>query len=580
MRHRVILFLLLSALFFWWPGANAASAASAALYFSPSSEAYAVGETFSVGVYASSPEAAMNAASGTITFSKNTLEVVSLSKSGSIFNFWAQEPALSKEQGTVQFEGIVVNPGFTGASGNLLTVTFKTKAVGDGSLTFSSGAVLANDGRGTNIISSLGSARFNVSVPTTGPAASRSTSPETAGLPAAPEVTSPTHPDPTAWYAKRDPRFEWLLPTGVTGVNVLADRDPTTNPGTRSDGLRTSWGYENVEGGVWYFHIRARNERGWGAISHFRFQIDTKPPEPFSLALLDGRESQTPRPRIAFETTDAPSGVAYYEIKVDGAQAIRAHPEEVADGKPYLLPPQTPGQKLLVVRAFDYAGNMAVATEEFNVHAIEAPTITEYPKELAEGEVLRVRGTTYSGSKVAVSLEDEHGRREDEEAVSDAEGAFTVIWPSRLKSGLYQISARVTDESGAQSELSEALTFEVRPRVVLKIGSLVVTYLSVLVTLIAILALLVAVSLYSWYRFGLFRRNLKKEIKEAEEELHRDVDGLRRRIVQQVRTLESAHARRRITAAEKKAVRQLKAELDAMEARVGKEIEDIEEEVK
>src|SRR3989344_8514414 len=92
------------------------TAQAATLYFSSSSGTQAVGTTFSVGVYVSSADQAMNAASGVISFPADKLAVESLSKSGSIFSLWVQEPSFSNSAGAVNFEGIVLNPGFTGAS--------------------------------------------------------------------------------------------------------------------------------------------------------------------------------------------------------------------------------------------------------------------------------------------------------------------------------------------------------------------------------------------------------------------------------------------------------------------------------
>jgi len=106
------------------------TAQAASLYFSPSSGTHAVGTSFTVSVYVSSADQAMNAASGVISFPSDKLSVESLSKSGSVFSLWVQEPSFSNSAGTINFEGIVLNPGFTGASGKAINITFKTKAAG------------------------------------------------------------------------------------------------------------------------------------------------------------------------------------------------------------------------------------------------------------------------------------------------------------------------------------------------------------------------------------------------------------------------------------------------------------------
>ena len=61
------------------------AAQAASLYFSPSSGTYQTGRNFTVNIRAESP-ASMNAASGVIIFPTDKLEVLSVSKTGSIFN--------------------------------------------------------------------------------------------------------------------------------------------------------------------------------------------------------------------------------------------------------------------------------------------------------------------------------------------------------------------------------------------------------------------------------------------------------------------------------------------------------------
>jgi len=101
----------------------------------------------------------VNAAEGVIAFSPEKLEVRSISKAPSVFNLWAQEPSFSNTQGRVSFEGVVLNPGFVG-EGTILTITFRAKTPGTAQWSFSSGSILANDGSGTNVLTSLGTAQF------------------------------------------------------------------------------------------------------------------------------------------------------------------------------------------------------------------------------------------------------------------------------------------------------------------------------------------------------------------------------------------------------------------------------------
>ena len=161
-------FLMTGCLFFVGSLAQAAT-----LNFDPDSGSYQVGKIITVGVYVSSADQAMNAVIGTISFPADKLEVVSISKIGSIINavdqdgnskgFWTKNPSYSNSDGTVKFEGVVYNPGYQGTNGRIITIIFKIKAAGSANLSFSADSkVLANDGNSTNILTSSGTAIFEL----------------------------------------------------------------------------------------------------------------------------------------------------------------------------------------------------------------------------------------------------------------------------------------------------------------------------------------------------------------------------------------------------------------------------------
>lgn len=341
--------------------AHAASAAS--LYFSPSSGSYTVGDTISVGVFVSTGTDSMNAASARIAFPPSVLNVTSVSKSGSIINLWAAEPSYSNSTGSVSLEGIVLNPGYTGTSGKIATMTFTVQSAGTAIVSFASGSILANDGLGTEILSGMGSATFSIADSAVVLPGNESTSESSQGPPAvptavprAPVVSSSTHSDSNAWYANPSPTFSWALPSGVTGANVLADHYPTSDPGRTSDGLRSSYTYTDVDDGEWYFHIKLLNALGWGPTTHYAFRIDTVAPTIVaSVVLSDGGTVRS----VFIDGADALSGVGRYEVSVDGAESV----EWTDDGTHlYVLPELVVGDHSVTVTVFDRAGNSAAST--------------------------------------------------------------------------------------------------------------------------------------------------------------------------------------------------------------------------
>ena len=552
---------------------------AASLYFSPSSGSHAVGTSFTVSVYVSSADQAMNAASGIITFPQDKLEVTSLSKSGSVFSLWVQEPSFSNSAGTVNFEGIVLNPGFTGASGKVISITFKTKAAGSAPITFSSGSALANDGKGTNILTGLGNANFSIGV--VGPGAPKIVTPaEVAGAPEAPAISSPTHPDPNKWYAVKEAKFIWDVPKDATAVRLLVGRIPNAVPTVTYIPAISSKELDKLEDGIWYFSARLKNSAGWGAVSHFRFQIDTQPPEPFIIKFIDGNETENPRPTVVFDTTDSLSGVNYYKIKIGEGDFFSVAPEIVKTNS-YTLPLQNPGKRNILVQAFDNAENYSVATEEFIIKPLQTPVFTEYPKELQSGEALTAKGETkYPNSQIIVWLQKEKDDPQNFTVQSDRDGNFTFTADEKLRDGIYRLWAEVIDARGAKSNPSEKVTIAVERPAFLRIGSWAVGFLSVVIPLIALVLLLVYLAWHWWHKFAIMRKRVKKEIREVDQALHKAFDVLKETIREQIKMLEKTRNKRELTEEEEKIIKQLKRDLDDAEKFVGKEIEDVEKTVK
>ena len=342
------------ALFFAFPAIHAQAAS---LYFSPTTVTRSAGQTFSVDIRVNTEGQAINAAQGSIVFDPAKLAVVSISKSGTIFNLWTQDPVFSNSDGTVDFEGGLPSPGYSGSSGLLITISFKVKADGSSSATLVSGAILANDGQGTNILTSLGKMVVSgTSVATPLPTTQAPPPETTPNVGDAPKVDSSTHPDSTKWYSNNNPEFSWTLPSDATGVSYLITDKATSNPGPKSDGLDSKVSFTNIGDGTQYFNIKFKEAGAWGLIAHYQFNIDTVAPVGFDVHAIASDNTQS---QITFETTDALSGIDHYEIRVgDNGNWITVSADQA--GKPYTLPSDTIGLQTVYVKAVDKAGNVTI----------------------------------------------------------------------------------------------------------------------------------------------------------------------------------------------------------------------------
>ena len=512
----VVFFLLLSA--FYLLPILAAQAAS--LYFSPSFGTYQTGRNFTVNVDAQS-SVALNAASGVIIFPTDKLEVIGVSKAASIFNLWVQEPSFSNREGNVRFEGIVLNPGFTG-SGKLVGVTFRVKSAGVADLSFSSGSVLANDGLGTNILSDLGSANFTlsagaVSAPEEIAAPSR--------LPAKPlikheikdrngdTVLFRDSEGEEKWTNNRYSKLSWATPTGVTGVSYLFNDRPSSNPGSKSDGFFDNKVYENLDDGIYYAHMRFLNSLGTGPIEHFKLMIDATPPESFKIILPDGKVAANPTPRIRFETSDNLSGIARYEMKIDDGEWFNAAMLKTAS---YLLPKLKSGEHQILIRAYDKADNYAETKEIITISPIASPKITEYPNNIiSPGEKLVIKGEALPKAMVEIHLNKRGKEPIIFNAQADERGNWEAIYENIIPSGAYEVWAKQILDTGAESLQSQSVYIGVNSwfwralQWLKNIGGIIIIGLILLATL-------VVGAYYFIHHFKMWRIKLRKEIREAE----------------------------------------------------------------
>ncbi|MCK5059618.1 MAG: hypothetical protein KAR00_00510 [Candidatus Pacebacteria bacterium] len=104
----------------------------------------------------------INAIEGRVIFSKDKLSLVDIRYTDSVINLWIEDPSLEKA-GEIIFAGIIPG-GFDGVrdpfqkeieSGKILTLVFKAKSVGDGSIILENTRALLNDGKGTETDVSL-----------------------------------------------------------------------------------------------------------------------------------------------------------------------------------------------------------------------------------------------------------------------------------------------------------------------------------------------------------------------------------------------------------------------------------------
>jgi len=319
------------------------SAGSAIVSLSPGSGTFLVGSTFDVSIVLDTKGIAVNTAEIELMFPSDKLQLTNPSVGQSIIQLNLRPPVFSNREGKIYFVGGIPSPGIVTSKGVILTLTFRITAPGSAEIKFGDRTkVLANDGKGTNILGQTPSAFYRFSVPP----------------PEGPAISSPTHPDQERWYRDPNPIFLWPKGEFASAYSYSIDHDPAGFPDTKEDGSAPAASYQNLESGIWYFHLRELAGANWGGVSHYVIKIDLDPPASFKVSVSPSKRTSNRNPIFRFFTTDSLSGFDHFELKiiplVAGKLGEALFFETIS---PYQFTSFEPGRYQVIVRALDRAGN-------------------------------------------------------------------------------------------------------------------------------------------------------------------------------------------------------------------------------
>jgi hypothetical protein len=570
------------------------AAFGATLKLTPETGVYSIGGTITARVVVNSQGKPINAAEGSLSYNTKELQVLGISKTGSIFSLWTIEPAFGS--GKISFGG--GSPaGYTGGAGTVMSITFKVLTAGTPKVNFTQGSVLAADGLGTNVLSGMSGATYTVGGSTPAPTPTTPVAPPSGATPSvpttevpnvtpepeyvtrrntpnAPKVTSSTHADPERWYKETTATLAWEIPSGVTAVRTALDSRSSTVPTVLYEPPIKEKELTALED-IGYFHIQFKNAEGWGAITHFRIAVDTEAPTAFTIAEAL-HATNTARNFLKLEATDALSGIERFEISIDGI------PKEVwrdvkKDGL-YELPLLKSGTYTITGEAFDFAGNSRSASHTLTIETIPTPTITEYATEQTESSIPVIKGTALPNSRVLIAIVPKGSSGDitasEREVRAGSDGTFTFVADGRLTPGAYEITARAILDDGRQSVRSEAYSFAVHASAIRRVGASLITFLSVVIPLIGLSFLLAALLYIGTHRTRSLIARLRKETKEADDTFAREMGALIDDIRAEISDLR-ARKQDKLTKAEAALLHSIEGRITNAASRVEKEINDI-----
>ncbi len=568
-KPRMLLIIVCSVFFLFAPAYSFA----ASLSVTPSTGVYKTGQTFTVNVVVNTAGVPVNASDGTVSFNPRELSVVAVSRMSSIFNLWTAEPAFSNAAGTVTYSGGVPT-GYTGASGVVMTVTFRSLTSGTAHVTLTNASVLAADGRGTNVLNTMNGGTYTLAAVESHPAAEVIVDyVAPANTPATPKITSDSHSDPSHWYTNRTAQLNWSVPADVVAVRTSLDTSAVAVPTKVYDTPLRTITLSNLDQGVSYFHLQFKNKDGWGKIAHYRLAIDIEKPKSFTISSPEGADLSNPIQTLRFVVDDATSPVTRYKIQVDNSEAFEFTGTSSVTNVP--LKSLSPGAHTVVAEAFDAAGNSLVATYSFTILSFDKPAITEYPRQLSAGVIPVIRGTTRPRSLVTVTLTLPTGASASATTSSDDSGSFTFIPASAFSVGVYSLSAVATDQFGAESAPSDMVKIVVQQPGYMVIGSVLINILSLIIPLVALCVFGWIVLLYGVHRVRLLRSRIRRESNEATAMAKHEFAAINEVLTRHETIMRDSRKTKKLTEAEAALIADIKAVVQTAEERVEKEVADV-----
>lgn len=544
---------------------------AATLSLTPVTTTITAGNIVSVTISTNTQGEAINNAEGSLQFPTDLLEVVSVSKSPSIFTLWVEEPQFSNGTGEVSFNGGIANPGYTGTSGSIASVVFRAKKSGIANLILTDAAVRKNDGLGTDILTSKNGSTITISQ---SPVEIKPVDPVATPIPteaksvvSAPRITSRTHPNQGAWSNNSTASFSWDIPNGVTALQTGFGKKSTIIPSVTYDNSVTQKTLPNITEGTSYFALRYKLNGVYSPITRYKVNIDTISPHQFSPHVQVDNFNTS----VSLTATDDTSGIDYYEIKIPGTDTITVRESQLVNDE-YILPALPSGTYTFTITAFDKAGNSTVAVTTATIHPISAPTLSVASKEIRTGDSLSIEGTSeYPHEQVRIVLESNNKEIAHYTQTVTADGTFSVITDPIRTHGIVTLWAENIVANKVHSEHTQLLYVSVTEVALVKITKTVLW-----IILISILLLILLITLYvGWYKFFSLKKSIDVELEKTQKEVHKAMLLIREELEGQLASLEKVRQDRDLNKKEEKIFRDIENNIDDIDAFIEKKLKKI-----
>jgi len=347
MKKISVIFTILVGLFL----VNTVYAASASvIYFSPSVKTVNVGSVFNIKVLVDPKGTALDTVRAAVSFPADKLEATYFSL-GSLYPNSSPGNFIDNKRGLI-YEGGAIFGGNTLLNGTFGIITFKAKSAGLATISLSNRSRLILAGEEKINLANSGSVNITINnnkveEPT------GETAPQKQVVAGQVLVNSISHLDQAQWYNHNNVELNWQMSeTSSPALSYLYNfnQDPESNPDKVI--TTTSKTFDLVDDGVWYFHIKAKlsNKIFTDVVTH-KVMLDASAPNKLMVVLENNDIVENEITKVHFATIDSISGVAFYDLAVDGGAFSQ-------QSSPYVLEGLKAGDHTIIVRALDQAGNV------------------------------------------------------------------------------------------------------------------------------------------------------------------------------------------------------------------------------
>ncbi len=506
------------------------NAAGASLFLATTQGTVLLNSIVSIDLFVSSPDQAVNTYDAVINYDRNYVKPLFINKSGSICTIYVRELAIGETSARITCGQ--PTPGFKASLGKIAMISFQMIKTGTTSVTVSSGSqVLANDGNGTNILSSTRGVTLNIV--------------SGAGKLNTPTVTA----DGVAngdWTNKNTIKFNWTKIDNAKGYSFTFSTDKNATPDYISETSDLTTTFNNVADGTYYFKILATDGLVASDVQTYVVRIDTTGPQDLKISLNtcnpvspnyldlqleDSIECLTytdedenivlnASPIIGFEATDVGSGILHYTFSLDGADFITTTYQ-------YPLDTISTGNHTLIVRAYDHSGNFTEKSMIFSAIDVAKPTLASInpSNEFPFGNNIEIYGTADPNVIILVYL---NGKLLGS-TFTDQDGKYEYVITQNLEFGDHEIITQAITSGGVLGSESDILVVKVIENLLAPVSNLGFSIVQ--------FAPLCVIPLLALFIFVLFKRRKKEK---EEEEIIESIEKTREEIQSDLEIIEKA----------------------------------------